>query len=211
MRYFLTILFICSFQFVFGQQLEYKSPFKKQAKPIDKSAILKKQAEQHSLAGTIYCRPLYIANNTMVSSDEIDPDLAKNISVLQAPASVKKYGYIGVSGTVEITTNQKINKISLSQIRQQKYPQLEGKIIYAINGFFVKNTDLAISSASLIETELIKIDEDPLLNSEYYNSTCICIWTITKEQRANPELLCPRQLTGCYMGERSFHPFLQNY
>jgi len=204
MKYFLTILLVCSSQFLLGQSLTDKKPGSGKINLKDTIAILKKQAEAHSLPGTIFCRTLSIANNMIVNLDQIDTDPIKDISVLQGPESFKKYYYLGMNGTIEIQTKQKLNRISLDKIREEKYPQLEGKIIYAIDVFFVKDADLGISTTSLIETELIKIDEAPLLNSEYFNSTCICIWTTTKEQRANPESLCPRQLHGCYIGE-SYH------
>lgn len=188
-RYLLTAILIFSVHFLTAQSAYTRNDGTKISLK-DSSAILKKQANAHSLIGTNYCIGLVIADAVVVRNTEVDPERIKEYIIVKQPESFKKYSYLGVNGAVEIKTKQQFLTTTISQVQRQKYARLEGKITYALNGFFVKDTELTLSSESIIETELIKIDTNPLLSSEYFNSTCICIWTMTKAERGNPEFLC---------------------
>jgi hypothetical protein len=180
MRHILTILFLFSLTTLFGQ-----TNWRDNRLPIDTCIQIANQIANNSVNGTKHSNPLYIANGIVIRGQQLDTTLLENISVLKCPDAFYKFNYAGVNGAILIQTKQEFKTVTPISIRDKK--GIEGKVIFALNGYYLTDTTLLISNKAIKEIEILSTKSVDNINS---NQTLINIWTLTKKERKPMPALC---------------------
>ncbi len=192
MKLILIFILFCVSNFTFGQTNWRDTTngiplnFSDTCNKIDKGAYL------NLVTKSRHPQPLYVANGIVIRGDilNIDTSLIKSISVLKCPDSFNEFGYIGYNGTILITTKQEIDTVTPNSIKESKFKKITGDIIYALNGDFITDSNLKISTTSIKEIELLKAGTEKGNNINFRKFTCINIWTLTKDERKPTSVLC---------------------
>jgi len=173
MRNNIILIFLFSFTILFGQTNERDNNL-----PADTCLKISKQVQYNSISGTRHSNPLIIANDIVVRGQELDTTLIESISVLKCPEAFYKYHYAGVNGAIICKIKQKFKTVTPISIAKKK--SIKGKVIYALNDFYLTDSTLQISVKAI---KLIEIINTKGISGINPNSTVINIWTLTEEER----------------------------
>ena len=153
--------------------------------PTDTCTKIANQISYNSVSGTKHSNPLIIANGIVVREQQLDTTLVQHISVLKCPEAFYKFRYAGVNGAIIVQTKEKFKTVTPISIRNKK--EIEGKVIFAINGYYLTDTTLLISSKAIKEIEIFSTKGVDDIN---INQTLINIWTLSKKERQPMPALC---------------------
>ena len=153
--------------------------------PADTCSKIANQISFNSISGTKHSNPLYIANDIVVRGQELDTTLLENISVLKCPDAFYRFYYAGINGAIVIKTKQEFKTVTPILIRDKK--SIKGEIIYALNGYYLTDSTLKISTKAIKEIEFFITKKSRGMNP---SPTVINIWTLTKKEREPMSALC---------------------
>lgn len=180
MRHILTISFFFSLTTLFGQSNWRDNRFQS-----DTCTKIANEIPFNSVSGTKHSNPLIIANGIVVSGKQLDTTLIQNISILKCPEAFYKFNYAGVNGAIIIQTKQEFKTVTPNSIRDKK--AIEGQVVYALNGYYLTDTSLQISSKAIKSIDIFITKGASGINQ---SPTVINIWTLTKKERQPLPALC---------------------
>lgn len=180
MRHILTISFLFCLTTLFGQTNWRDTRF-----PTDTCMNIANEIPFNSVSGTKHSNPLIIANGIVVRGKQLDTTLVQNISILKCPEAFYKYNYSGVNGAIVIQTKQEFKTVTPISIRDKNF--IKGEVIYALNGFYLKDTSLQISSKAVKSIDIFITKGSSVIRP---SPTVMNIWTLTKRERKPISALC---------------------
>ena len=184
MRVLFTILFALFFNYCFGQIKPIQSNCFSIEK-IDSITISDSISELNLVVEHRHSNPLYIANNIIIRIDSLQLDINKiyDIEVYKGPKAYNKFGLIAFNGVILIKTNQEIITTTPYEIKMTKFPNIENKVLFAINGDLVSDSLIKVGQNSIMEIEFLSKGLEKGYNPKYTDYSCINIWTLTKDER----------------------------
>jgi hypothetical protein len=182
LRYILSIVLFFSLKIFFGQGALQENSFKKyilQETNLHKDTLVKIRIpiSNYSVNATRHNRPLIVANGVIIRFQQLDTTLIKNISALTYNEGFIRFYYAGSNGVISIETKQKFKTVTLFSIRDRK--DIEGDVIYAINGYYTTDSTLKISTKAIRQIQIFD-QNDNAINA---SSTVINIWTLKRKER----------------------------
>jgi len=139
----------------------------------------------NSVSGTKHSNPLYIANDIAIRGEQLDTSLIESINVLKCPEAFYRFNYAGINGAIIIKTKQGFKTVTPVSIRNKK--SIKGKVIYALNGYYLTDSTLRISVNAIKEIDIHKTKGSGEINP---GRTILNVWTLTKKERKQMSTLC---------------------
>ena len=173
MRHILTISLLFSLTNLFGQ-----TNWRDNRLPTDTCIKIANQISYNSVSGTKHSNPLVVANGIVIRGQQLDTTLLQNISILKCPEAFYKFNYAGVNGAILIQTKQEFKTTTPISIREKK--SIEGKVIYALNGYYITDPTQQISVKAIKGIDIFITKGSSGINP---SPTVISIWTLTKKER----------------------------
>jgi hypothetical protein len=122
--------------------------------------------------------PLYLVNSNIIGGlGDLNPNLIQSVNVYKTERVPDNLKNLGLYGIVVIETKQTFKTKTFKEIKD--WLNIEGKVIIAVDGFFVDDETLTIDTNGIIEVDVIR-------SQNIDKPTTINLWTLASEKRHAP-------------------------